>query len=372
MSTVEGVGGDGSLADDIDEDRRRGGRSSSSQFVADENQPYPWWYVTLLRDLPTNGNYGPWHTLDTSSTRPNPLRFCAIGKNACTEWRVVFRKMNAHEYCDDDRDDENVDDGDDDDENDDGEGHGKPAVVACKESRLNTRATLDDDDVQRSVFLRDPLERLLSGYLDKCVKPNNRKLQGHCEPNVVFGVDHLRWKEGKAANDDGKRSSGGGGRASGPPPPQSDMTSVLKDHEREMFASYVDLLPLKWNVHFVPQSFACDLYRNFDTYDFVGIMGRDFARELDRMARRYGGSLPDALDDAFKYRSNLVNETFVDNNVGSDKAHGTKAPAKVHRYYSPRAVRRALEYLSIDYVALGLEVPSWAREMLRDDADQPT
>jgi hypothetical protein len=30
-------------------------------------------------------------------------------------------------------------------------------------------------------------------------------------------------------------------------------------------------------------------------------------------------------------------------------------------------VRRGLEYLSIDYVTLGLEVPDWAREILRDD-----
>jgi hypothetical protein len=30
-------------------------------------------------------------------------------------------------------------------------------------------------------------------------------------------------------------------------------------------------------------------------------------------------------------------------------------------------VRKGLEYLSIDYVTLGLEVPEWARAMLRDD-----
>jgi len=30
-------------------------------------------------------------------------------------------------------------------------------------------------------------------------------------------------------------------------------------------------------------------------------------------------------------------------------------------------VGKALEYLSIDYVTLGLEVPEWAREMLREE-----
>jgi len=31
-------------------------------------------------------------------------------------------------------------------------------------------------------------------------------------------------------------------------------------------------------------------------------------------------------------------------------------------------VRKCLEYLSIDYVTLDLEVPEWAKQMLRDDA----
>jgi len=103
-------------------------------------------------------------------------------------------------------------------------------------------------------------------------------------------------------------------------------------------------------------------------------MGKSFMSELGRMADRYGGMLPDVLDDIFSYRSSLNlqhNETSSavanGDNVGSEKAHGTKAPAKVARYYSAGTVRRALEYLSIDYVALGLEVPEWAREMLRND-----
>mmetsp|Transcript_43297 Transcript_43297/g.73855 ORF Transcript_43297/g.73855 Transcript_43297/m.73855 type:complete len:144 (+) Transcript_43297:2-433(+) len=136
-----------------------------------------------------------------------------------------------------------------------------------------------------------------------------------------------------------------------------------------MFATYVDLLPLQWNVHFVPQALFCDLYRTIQDYDFVGYMGKDFMYELERMVTRYGGLLPTALEEYFRYQSKLANESgAVVENVGSDKQHGTKAPAKVAQFYSARALRRALEYLSIDYVALGLDVPEWAREMLRNDA----
>jgi hypothetical protein len=314
------------------------------RFLVPDHHPYPWWFVTLLRDVARNGVYGPWHRLDTIATDP-PLRFCAIGKNGCTEWRRVFRDLNAPEYCD----------------GDNGGGH-----VVCEASKFNARAELGDD-VPLTVFLRDPLERLLSGYLDKCAKPNIRASQGHCEPNEVFGVDHLRRK---AINDKTEKKGGRrGSTTAGGVPLLPDLTAAVRDLEREMFATYVDLLPLKWNVHFAPQAFVCDLYRNIDKYDFVGIMGRDFVSELDLMADRYGGPLPDALDAAFGYRSKLENETRKFDNVGSDKAHGTKASAKVYRYYSPRAVRRALEYLSIDYVTLGLEVPAWAKEILREDED---
>ena len=103
-----------------------------------------------------------------------------------------------------------------------------------------TDVMLDNDNVvPRAVFLRDPLERLLSGYLDKCVKPNIRKSQGHCEPNVVFGVDHL-WNRKDTVDMGTERQENVG------------QTRV----KGGIFATYVDLLQLKWNVHFVPQLMA--------------------------------------------------------------------------------------------------------------------
>jgi hypothetical protein len=171
-------------------------------------------------------------------------------------------------------------------------------------------------------------------------------------------MDHLQVKKIPVATDNKGR-------------PIPDMTLIVNELEREMFATYVDLLPLTWNVHFVPQAFTCDLYRTIDTYDFVGIMGTTFMSELDRMATRYGGLLPYVLEDTFHYRTKLANETILATaNVGADNAHGTKAPSKVYQYYSPQSVRRALEYLSIDYVMLGFAVPEWAKEILRNDNDR--
>ena len=215
------------------------------------------------------------------------------------------------------------------------------------------------------MFIRDPLERLLSGYLDKCVKPNVRVSQGHCEPNEIFGIDFLQRKRQREQN---RQQLNGEEKLKKKEQDEKyplDLTTVLQGRDKEMFAAYVDLLPLKWNVHFVPQAIFCDLYRNINNYD-VYMMGKDFMWELNRMANQYGGLLPKVLNDTFQYQSKLKNES-MSSNLGADTKHGTKAPTKVAKYYTARAVRRALEYLSIDYITLGLEVPMWAREMLLND-----
>lgn len=339
--------------------------STSIQQSIPDDHPYPWWFTTLLRDILTNGVYGPWHHFSTVGTTP-PIRFCAMGKNACTEWRRVFKALNAPEFCSDGDEKEKTNDG----------GGGGGAGGECQ-SQFNTATPLshDPNTVPNAVFIRDPLERLLSAYLDKCIKPNIRRSQGHCEPNTIFGVDYLEWIADKSNNYKQQQQEGNSNDevATKPLP---DLMQTLQNRDKELFAAYVDLLPLKWNVHFVPQAITCDLYRNFHTYDFVGVMGKHFISELDRMVHRYGNGdasssssslLESVLNHTFHYQSKLQNESVANLNIGSDNNHGTKAPSKVSKYYSARSVRRALEYVSIDYLTFGLEVPEWAKEILRND-----
>ncbi len=87
--------------------------------------------------------------------------------------------------------------------------------------------------------------------------------------------------------------------------------------------------------------------------------------ELERMADQFGGPLPDVLNSTFKYMDLVKLQRKNTGNLV--KRHSTHAPAKVQQFYTAHAVRRGLEYLSIDYVLLGLEVPEWARQMLQDD-----
>ena len=211
--------------------------------------------------------------------------------------------------------------------------------------------------MSRAVMLRDPLERMLSGYLNKCAHVPTRKLEGHCEPNSVFNGTIL--------------------------------TSGIRDDKRQLFAAYVDAFPLKWNIHFFPQSMYCDgLFRHVGGYDFVGYMGGDFYGELDRMTSAFedgpgGGAFADAIEKVFRPSGgggggDGKGEAVVAVAVIGDKArrrsydaarHPTNAPEYVREYFTAASVRRALEYFAVDYVELGLEIPGWVHGVLAEDAD---
>mmetsp|Transcript_13186 Transcript_13186/g.22594 ORF Transcript_13186/g.22594 Transcript_13186/m.22594 type:complete len:137 (+) Transcript_13186:111-521(+) len=135
-----------------------------------------------------------------------------------------------------------------------------------------------------------------------------------------------------------------------------------------MFAAYLDIMPLKWNLHMLPQAIYYDLHRNIDQYDFVGRMDTNFYFHLETMATRYGEPLATILNETFAYQQYTASRGGGKHeNIGiSEDYDGTQAPAKVRQFYTAHSVRRALEYMSINYVLLGLEIPEWAREILRE------
>jgi hypothetical protein len=281
--------------------------------------PVPWWFRTLLRDTVANGAYGFWHHFSTTDPA---LNFCTIEKVGTTEWRRVFCDLNEDECPN----------------------NGDKYPPHCRAGLVGRKCAFQTNkkmpsDAPKAVFLRDPLERLLSAFLDKCIKPHVRKHEKHCEPNEVFNTD-------------------GWGRKNIVP------TKQIEDHPKQFFAAYLDVMPLSWNVHFVPQALYCDLYRTIADYAFVGDMGKEFMVDLERMAHQFG-KLQFQLDKTFGYVKGV--EAKRHNNTGNSNHHATHAPEKVAMYYNAASVRKALEYLSIDYVVLGLEVPEWAREMLRKD-----
>ena len=119
-------------------------------------------------------------------------------------------------------------------------------------------------------------------------------------------------------------------------------------------------MPLRWNVHFFPQSMYCNgLYRHLHTYDFVGHMGPRFYHDVHAMGEYYKHSslLAETLESVFD----------LDNKIRHPPEHvGVEESASSHilEYYTPHSLRRVLQYMSADYVLLGLSIPNWAQEML--------
>ncbi len=291
--------------------------SEDSHNVTDEAQmspppSVPWWFQTFLRDLKYNQAFGWWQ--EKFFYTPH-MKFCTIAKVGCSEW---------HAICDDD-----------------------PTI--CAPVELDPNETEKWIDAPRAVFLRDPLERLLSAFLNKCIDVPD---EGHCEPNPVFNPNVTQVNV---------RGDSDFGYTIEP------LLEDIEDNKKQLFAAYLDIMPLKWNLHVLPQSLACDLYRTINQYDFVGYMNEDFHFHLERMVNQFGGNLDNVLDGAFGYKQYTVDRNNKHKNVGTLKDHGTLAKIRVREYYTAATVRKGLEFMSIDYILLGLDVPDWAKEMLNDD-----
>jgi len=177
--------------------------------IISENVTVPWWFQTLLRDILGSGGgvYAPWHHFYT--TKPL-LNFCTIDKVATTEWRKVFCELNKADCVNN-------------------------TNRACNKRKCTYR-TLQTMPTEApwAVFVRDPLERLLSGFLDKCVDATARIRQGHCEPNVVFNP--------KKGLDNYKNI----------PYPNLLESIDVEGKGKLMFEAWVDVMPLK--VSFVEQT----------------------------------------------------------------------------------------------------------------------
>jgi hypothetical protein len=120
--------------------------------------------------------------------------------------------------------------------------------------------------------------------LNKCVIARTRQVEKHCEPNIVFNARPNMMDEKGVT--------------------YPSLLEHLEGKDKQMFAAYVDVLPLKvrspglfflnifffiypklkkicrglvimmhfcvvvrptkWNVHFLPQAIVCNLHQNID------------------------------------------------------------------------------------------------------------
>jgi len=280
-----------------------------------------WWFRSMIRDAynlekserPSRLDDNTFHVAQTSN--PN-VSMCKIEKIGSSTWSKVFRQLNNNKVGNKLQ-------------------SGKGPIMDLPGSKEESPSV---------VIFRDPLERFLSAYIDKCVTSFRRtgEIENHCEPSIIFNE-----KEKKSTKSSREFVKG----------------FVFEKDHKAMFSAYVDIMPLKWNMHFFPQSLYCNgVYRFLDGYDFIGYMNTTFDQTLDALISRYGGRFGDKIDEIFDLSSK---REATSKGIGPSIV-GTKNLDRALKYYTPRSLRRVLEYVSIDYVLLKMEIPEWAKTMLRE------
>jgi len=130
-----------------------------TQVNATVGNKWPWWFQTLIRDarIVKTGLFGPWHYLQFTDP---PMQVCVYEKGGTKMWRTAHCRYMTR--------------------------NGVNTTGTTPTNCFQRQGTLLTTNVERSVFLRDPLERYLSGFLDKCAYKPYRLSQPHCHPSVVF------------------------------------------------------------------------------------------------------------------------------------------------------------------------------------------
>lgn len=228
------------------------------------------------------------------------LIFCETPKVACTDFKRLFRRLSGHK----------------DYESQESWIHDPSKNGITRLSSMTpdlARELMTDPSWTKALFVRDPMERLLSGYLDKCRTPVSARYDGHCPFDEEVSFE----KFAKHIFSQGSSSKG---------------LASLDEHWR-------------------PQYLNCNLEEWLPYYQFQGNFShlREHSKYLlqslglfDTFGLGWG---PDALE---------LFETDAD-------AHRTEASNVdiCTKYYNQELASLALRFYRRDYDLLALPIPTW-------------
>lgn len=242
---------------------------------------------------------------------------CMIEKNACAPWSRVLLKVyfNNTKYGDDTR-------------------QGPPFRLALNSFKETSFANINnlffsDPKAVKAVFIRDPLARFLSVFLDKCF------IDG-CQNQ--FCAARPSWKQGKTIS----------------------FSKALE----WLIAQDVSLL----DPHYAPQAFKCELQSRLDEFNFIGVVNKDtLANDAACLMDLAGLS---------SYNVNMTsNEPFwstpkknaPNGHVFSGSANSEEEMLK--HFYTKESASRLWKFMQADVDLFSLEIPSWVEHATGDLAD---
>ena len=99
---------------------------------------------------------------------------------------------------------------------------------------------------------------------------------------------------------------------------QTTLTTpnIKETAAKNIFAAYVDTMPLKWNLYFFPQSLYCNgIHRVLKDYDFIGYMDSSFYDSLNSLGKRYGGRFKERVSDVFDLAKNIEKSARINTRI---------------------------------------------------------
>lgn len=219
------------------------------------------------------------------------LAFCLIEKNACTSWSATLGGLELPALS-----------------------NNKPRfdLVSRTFSPRKAQAVFSRADTTRAVFVRDPLERFLSAFLDKCFEKGCSN--PHCLP---------------------RNPSEAGSPVS--------FRRAVEWLQRQS--------PATVDGHFKPQARHCELYQRLPEYNVVVLMR------------------PETLDKDAACVLEMANLTRLD--IRGFSGHHEQHPQQgrleltsdlLRKFYTPMAARKVMQFFREDYDLFGLPQPAWITE----------
>lgn len=258
------------------------------------------------------GSYSPHpsHIVDLFIYPPAGFAFCPIEKNAVSGWSTVFSKILEEEAG--------------------------PRYEADKEhyhklfpnhpnyhsgqasqfvyGRAGMEEVFANPRGVRAVFVREPLARFASAFMDKCARPTERNTV-HCPTHTNIFKDAVEWAL------------------------RTDMSVV--------------------NPHWLPQAYHCELHKYISAYTVIGVI--DKTNNVNQYPRDAACLLEEAGLSRFDIFSN---QTDVGERPHCPTCAATSMSASeediLKRLFTPDAARALIKRLQIDYDTFGfVKEPAW-------------
>eukprot|EP01084_Bolivina_argentea_P066659 121530_1 len=232
--------------------------------------------------------------------------FCGIAKNAISMWKMVILRLldnNVPEWWLPTQ--RSI------------HSHSKNGLSKYRLRNMNFSAInqiINDPTWYKVVFIRDPLERALSGVLDK----------GFVE-KVKFDHTFIEY-----------------------------LTNTM-----------IERGPHKINQHLRPQHKFCDLYKYKDKYRILSYHNRTHRKQFlddNGLWDTYGAT---GWHESDHDGSNTLGYKYDLTHFGSAGGHSKKASSYVVKMYSVGMLAALLEYYQYDYILFNLKVPDWICQVVR-------